>query len=161
MLEAESHPDRDAQFLHINAQVEAFQAQGQPVISVDTKKKELVGASQNAGRDWQPAGVPVFTNVHDFPSMAEGKAIPYGVYDVAANNAWVSVGIDHDTPIFAVNSSRAWWKKMGRAQYPEATQLLVTADAGGSNSYRSRVWRAELEQLANEAKRECQKLCVS
>ncbi len=101
MLEGESHPDRDAQFLHINAQVEAFQAQGQPVISVDTKKKELVGAFQNAGRDWQPAGVPVFTNVHDLPSMAEGKAIPYGVYDVAANNAWVSVGIDHDTPIFA------------------------------------------------------------
>ncbi len=150
MLEEESHPDRDAQFCHINAQVKAFQGRGQPVISVDTKKKELVGAFQNGGREWQPAGAPIFTHVHDFPTMAEGKAIPYGVYDVAADKGWVSVGVDHDTPVFAVNSIRGWWKKMGKAEYPQATELLVTADAGGSNSYRSRVWKAELQRFANE-----------
>ena len=150
MLEGECHPDRDGQFRHINSKVKAFQALGQPVISVDTKKKELIGAFHNRGQEWQPAHVPVFTNVHDFPTMADGKAIPYGVYDVAANKAWVSVGIDHDTPTFAVNSIRSWWKKMGIAEYPDAKELLVTADAGGSNGYRSRVWKAELQKLANE-----------
>lgn len=150
MLEGESHPDRDGQFRHINAEVAAFQARGQPAISVDTKKKELVGEFQNKGREWQPAGVPLYTNTHDFPEMAVGKAIPYGVYDLAANNAWVSVGLDHDTPAFAVNTLRTWWKKMGAKQYPEATELLVTADAGGSNGYRSRVWKAELQRLATE-----------
>ena len=150
VLEGEEHPDRNAQFRHIKAEVEAFQARGQPVISVDTKKKELVGEFENKGREWQPRGAPVFTNTHDFPGMALGKVIPYGVYDVAANKAWVSVGIDHDTPVFAVNSIRAWWKKMGATVYPNATELLVTADAGGSNGYRSRVWKAELQKLATE-----------
>lgn len=149
-LEGESHPDRDAQFQHINAKVEAFAARGQPVISVDTKKKELVGEFNNRGSEWQPAGAPVLTNTYDFPTMAIGKAIPYAVYDVAANNAWVSVGVDHDTPTFAVNTIRAWWKKMGNEAYPDATELLVTADSGGSNSYRSRVWKLELQRLATE-----------
>lgn len=150
MLEGESHPDRDGQFRHINSQVKEFQARGQPVISVDTKKKELVGAFHNRGQEWQPAKVPVFTNVYDFPPMADGKAIPYGVYDVAANKAWVSVGVDHDTPTFAVNSIRSWWKKMGVSEYPDAKELLVTADGGGSNGYRSRVWKTELQKFANE-----------
>lgn len=150
MLEGEAHPDRDAQFRYINAEAAVFQARGQPVISVDTKKKELVGEFQNKGREWQPAKAPLYTNTHDFPEMAIGKAIPYGVYDVGANKAWVSVGLDHDTPTFAVNAIRAWWKKMGAPQYPSATELLVTADAGGSNGYRSRVWKAELQRLATE-----------
>jgi hypothetical protein len=150
MLEGESHPDRDAQFRHINAEVKAFQARSQPVVSVDTKKKELIGAFHNRGREWQPEQVPVFTNVYDFPSMADGKAIPYGVYDVAANKAWVSVGVDHDTPTFAVNTLRSWWKKMGIVEYPDAKELLVTADGGGSNGYRCRVWKAELQKFANE-----------
>lgn len=149
-LEGESHPDRDAQFRHINDAAETFQANGQPVISVDTKKKELVGEFHNRGLEWQPAGAPVLTNSHDFPSMALGKAIPYGVYDVAANNAFVSVGLDHDTPVFAVNSIRAWWSTMGRAAYPKATELLVTADAGGSNGYRARLWKAQLQLLATD-----------
>ena len=149
-LEGESHPDRDAQFHHINEETEAFQARGQPVISVDTKKKELVGEFHNRGREWQPEGAPVLTNTHDFPGMAIGKAIPYGVYDVAANNALVSVGLDHDTPVFAVNSIRAWWRMMGSATYPEATELLVTADAGGSNGYRARLWKAQLQVLATD-----------
>lgn len=149
-LEGEAHPDRNAQFEHINAEAEAFLARGQPVISVDTKKKELVGEFKNGGREWQPAGAPVLALTHDFPDTALGKAIPYGVYDVADNSAWVSVGVDHDTPVFAVNSIRAWWSKMGRARYPEAKELLVTADSGGSNSARSRVWKAELQRLADE-----------
>jgi hypothetical protein len=149
-LEGEQHPDRDAQFQQINAQVEAFQEAGLPVISVDTKKKELVGEFNNPGREWQPAGAPVLTNTHDFPDTAIGKAIPYGVYDLKANNAWVSVGVDHDTPVFAVSTIRAWWKKMGAASYPKATGILITADAGGSNSYRSRVWKAELQRFSNE-----------
>jgi hypothetical protein len=150
MLEGESHPDRDAQFRHINAEVKAFQARSQPVVSVDTKKKELIGAFHNRGQEWQPEQVPVFTNVYDFPSMADRKAIPYGVYDVAANKAWVSVGVDHDTPTFAVNTLRNWWKKMGVIEYPDAKELLVTADGGGSNGYRCRVWKAELQKFANE-----------
>ena len=149
-LEGVDHPDRDAQFRHINAEVQAFQAKGQPVVSVDAKKKELVGAFQNAGREWQPSKVPDVTNVYDFPDMAFGKAIPYGVYDLGANNAFVSVGTDHDTPAFAVSALRSWWQTMGRTAYPEATELLVTADGGGSNSYRSRVWKAELQRLATE-----------
>lgn len=151
MLEGESHPDRDAQFRHISGQVDAFQARNQPVISVDTKKKELVGEFYNKGREWQPAGAPVYTNTHDFPEMAIGKAIPYGVYDISADKAWVSVGTDHDTPAFAVNAIRAWWKSMGLARYPEATELLVTADAGGSNGYRPRAWKSELQRFATEA----------
>jgi Rhodopirellula transposase DDE domain len=149
-LEGEAHPDRDAQFRYINAEAEAFQARGQPVISVDTKKKELVGSFHNRGREWQPAGAPVLTNTHDFPGMATGKAIPYGVYDLATNKALVSVGLDHDTPVFAVNSIRAWWSTMGSAAYPKATELLVTADAGGSNGYRARLWKATLQVLATD-----------
>lgn len=148
-LEGESHPDRNAQFEHINAEVKAFQERGQPVISVDTKKKELVGEFKNGGREWQPKGAPVLALTHDFPDTADGKAIPYGVYDVGTNSAWVSVGRDHDTPVFAVNSIAAWWNKMGKACYPEAKELLVMADSGGSNSAKSRVWKAQLQKLAD------------
>ena len=151
-LEGDSHPDRNAQFEHINAKVKAFQKLGEPVISVDTKKKELVGEFKNAGREWQPEEAPVLSLTHDFPHLGVGKAIPYGIYDLAANKAWVSVGVDHDTPIFAVNTIRTWWTKMGAAQYPSAKELLVTADAGGSNGYRSRVWKAELQRLADDLK---------
>lgn len=150
VYEGEQHIDRDAQFRHINDAVARFLQAGQPVISVDTKKKELVGDFNNRGREWQPIGAPVLTNTYDFPDMALGKAIPYGVYDLANNNAWVSVGMDHDTPLFAVNSIRRWWSSMGRATYWDAKELLVTADAGGSNSARSRVWKAELQKLATE-----------
>jgi len=148
-LEGEEPPDRNAQFEHINAQVQQFQAQGQPVISVDTKKKELVGEFKNGGREWQSSWAPVLSLTHDFPDTAMGKAIAYGVYDVGDNSAWVSVGMDHDTPVFAVNSIATWWRKMGQERYPEAEQLLVTADSGGSNSARSRVWKAELQRLAD------------
>jgi hypothetical protein len=148
-LEGESHPDRNAQFEHINAEVKAFQERGQPVISVDTKKKELVGEFKNGDREWQPKGAPVLALTHDFPNTAEGKAIPYGVYDVGTNSAWVSVGVDHDTPVFAVNSIAAWWSKMGKACYPKAKELLVMADSGGSNSAKSRVWKAQLQKLAD------------
>jgi len=149
-LEGDSHPDRNAQFEHINAKVKRFQKRGEPVISIDTKKKENVGEFKNAGREWQPKGAPVLSLTHDFPTLGIGKAIPYGIYDVAANKGWVSVGVDHDTPIFAVNTIRTWWKTMGAAQYPSATELLLTADAGGSNSYRSRVWKAELQRFADD-----------
>ena len=148
--EGTSHPDRNAQFEHINATAEQFQRRGQPVISVDTKKKELVGNFRNAGGEWQPKGVPEKVLVHDFPSDASGKAIPYGVYDMARNEAWVSVGRDHDTPAFAVASIRLWCKKMGRAAYPNAKNLFITADAGGSNGYRCRTWKLELQKLADE-----------
>jgi hypothetical protein len=148
--EGEQHPDRDGQFRHINATAERFVAAGQPVISVDTKKKELVGEFTNRGREWQPVGAPVLVNVHDFPDTAVGKAIPYGVYDLTNNSGWVSVGVDHDTPLFAVNSIRSWWSTLGRSSYWDAKELLVTADAGGSNSARSRVWKAELQKFANE-----------
>lgn len=149
-LEGDEHPDRDKQFRHINREVKAFQSRGQPVISVDTKKKELVGEFDIGGREWQPKFAPVLTNTHDFPSSAKGKAIPYGVYDVTANKALVSVGVDHDTPVFAVNAVEAWWRTMGSDQYPNATELLVTADAGGSNGYRSRVWKERLQKLATK-----------
>lgn len=148
--EGTSHPDRNAQFEHINATAAGFLQRGQPVISVDTKKKELVGDFKNAGREWQPAGTPEVVRVHDFPGDAVGKAIPYGVYDMARNEAWVSVGRDHDTPAFAVASIRQWWKMMGRQAYPEATALLITADAGGSNGYRSRAWKTELQRLSDD-----------
>lgn len=148
--EGNQHPDRNAQFEHINATVQAFMDEGQPAISVDTKKKELVGNFKNGGAEWQPAGRPETVNVHDFPSMAEGKAIPYGVYDIAQNNASVSVGIDHDTAAFAVSSIEQWWRGMGQEAYPEAGWLLVTADSGGSNSSRGRLWKCELQRLANE-----------
>jgi hypothetical protein len=148
--EGMDHPDRNAQFEHINATVEAFQARNQPVISVDTKKKELVGAFKNGGREWQPKGQPEDVNVHDFPDDALGKAVPYGVFDMTRNEAWVSVGRDHDTPAFAVASIRQWWRTMGKRAYSNATELLITADAGGSNSYRARAWKVELQDLANE-----------
>jgi DDE family transposase len=148
--EGTSHPDRNAQFEHINAAAAAFLQRQQPVISVDTKKKELVGAFKNAGQEWQPTGMPEPVLVHDFPGDAVGKAIPYGVYDMARNEAWVSVGRDHDTPAFAVASIRQWWTMMGRRAYPQADTLLITADAGGSNGYRSRVWKQELQRLADD-----------
>ena len=148
--EGTSHPDRNAQFEHISASAKSFLRRGQPVISVDTKKKELVGNFKNAGREWQPTGTPESVRVHDFPGDAIGKAIPYGVYDMARNEAWVSVGRDHDTPAFAVASIRQWWTMMGRQAYPHATALFITADAGGSNGYRSRAWKTELQRLADD-----------
>jgi hypothetical protein len=144
--EGTAHPDRNAQFNGLAAE---FLAQGQPVISVDTKKKELVGDFKNGGREWQPSGTPEVARVHDFPGDALGKAIPYGVYDMARNEAWVSVGRDHDTPAFAVASIRQWWKMMGRRAYPKAAALSITADAGGSNGYRARAWKTELQRLAD------------
>jgi hypothetical protein len=146
-IEGDQHPDRNAQFEFINARVDDFHARGQPVISVDTKKKELVGEFKNAGSEWQPAGSPVPVRVHDFIDEA-GKVIPYGVYDLGRNQAWVNVGVDHDTPEFAVRSIADWWRHMGRKAYPNATELLITADAGGSNGYRSRLWKTELQQFA-------------
>lgn len=147
--EGASHPDRDAQFAYLNDQVQAFQGQGQPVISVDTKKKELVGDFTNGGREWQPAGYPEEVRVHDFVDRELGKVIPYGVYDVATNRGWVSVGTDHDTPAFAVASVRRWWEQMGQPTYPAATDLLITADGGGSNGSRARLWKVELQRLAD------------
>ena len=151
-VEGTSHPDRNAQFEHINATAGRFLRRKQPVISVDTKKKELVGNFKNGGREWQPKGTPDKALVHDFPDDAIGKAIPYGVYDMARNEAWVSVGRDHDTPAFAVASIRQWWKMMGKPAYPKATALLITADAGGSNGYRARAWKIELQNLADDLK---------
>ena len=148
-LDGASHPDRDAQFKFINERVEQYQERGAPVISVDTKKKELVGNFKNAGREWQPEGRPVPVLTHDFVTDGLGKAIPYGVYDVAQNAAWVSVGVDHDTPQFAVESLARWWQHMGKKTYPEAKELLITADCGGSNSARARLWKAELQRLAD------------
>lgn len=147
--EGADHPDRDAQFEHINAQAQAFHERGQPVISVDTKKKELIGAFKNGGREWQPTGQPERVNVHDFPSQAVGRAIPYGVYDLAQNQGWVSVGTDHDTAEFAVATIRRWWQQMGAPTYPGATELLITADGGGSNSSRSRRWKVALQRFAD------------
>ena len=149
-LEGRRHPDRDAQFRYINEQVKAHQATADPVISVDTKKKELVGDFANAGLEWRPKGQPVATRTHDFLGDSAGKAIPYGVYDVTADAGWVSVGTDHDTAAFAVESIRRWWKGAGSSDYPAARRLLITADAGGSNGYRTRAWKAELAALAVE-----------
>src|SRR5438093_671350 len=147
--EGPPHPDRDAQFRHITAQVRQFQAAGQPVISVDTKKKELVGDFKNAGRTWQPKGQPIRVQIHDFPSMSIGKAVPYGIYDVAQNRGFVNVGTSHDTPDFAVESIRLWWEQEGHARYSGADSLLVLADSGGSNSARSRLWKVRLQALAD------------
>ena len=149
-VEGAQHPDRNAQFEHINAMAESCVDRGVPVISVDTKKKELIGNFKNDGREWQPQGEPDLVDVHDFPSDAIGKAIPYGVYDVAANDGFVSVGIDHDTPVFAVTSIEAWWRKVGSKRYRDARELFITADAGGSNSYRSHVWKHELQRLSDK-----------
>ena len=148
--EGAQHPDRDAQFRYISEQARACQVAGDPVISVDTKKKELVGDFANGGKEYRPQGRPVPVRTHDFIDKDLGKAIPYGVYDVAADAGWVNVGTDHDTAAFAVESIRRWWKAMGQAAYPHARRLLVTADAGGSNSYRTRAWKAELAALALE-----------
>lgn len=148
--EGASHPDRNGQFEHINRTAASFLRRGEPVISVDTKKKELVGNFKNVGREWQPKGCPDEALVHDFPQDSIGKAVPYGVYDMARNEAWVSVGRDHDTPQFAVASIRQWWKAMGRRAYPKARRLFITADAGGSNGYRSRSWKLELQKFAND-----------
>ena len=148
--EGSSHPDRNAQFEYINRQVLAFQKRDQPVISVDTKKKELVGEFKNPGQEWQPKGEPEKVNVHDFPDKKLGKAIPYGVYDLASNEGWVSVGIDHDTAQFAVASIRRWWNEMGSRRFPRASELLITADGGGSNSSRNRLWKKSLQELADE-----------
>ncbi len=147
-IEGRQHPDRDAQFRYINEQARAHQAAGQPVVSVDTKKKELVGQYKNSGREWRPKGRPVPVATHDFPDADLGKAVPYGVYDLAANAGWVNVGTDHDTAAFAAESVRRWWRAAGRAAYPEAGRLLITADAGGSNGYRTRAWKAGLAALA-------------
>ncbi len=148
--EGDSHPDRDAQFAHINTQVAAALTEQQPVISVDTKKKELVGDFRNPGREYRPQGDPEEVRVHDFLIKELGRAVPYGVYDLAANSGWVSVGVDHDTAAFAVNSIRQWWLTVGRGRYPGATRLLITADGGGSNGSRVRLWKRELQTLANE-----------
>jgi hypothetical protein len=149
-IEGKGHPDRDAQFQYINRRTKAFQRQGQPVVSVDTKKKELVGQDRNGGREWQPKGKPESVKVHDFIDKGLGKAIPYGVYDMAADTGWVSVGVDHDTAEFAVETIRRWWNRMGSRVYPQAKKLLITADGGGSNGSRCRLWKVELQRLADE-----------
>jgi DDE family transposase len=148
--EGRQHPDRDAQFTYLNEQVKAHLAEGAPVLSVDTKKKELVGEFKNSGREWEPEGQPVAVNVHDFPDDAVGKAIPYGIYDVAQNSGWVSVGQDHDTASFAVEALRGWWRGEGSSRYGHARRLLISADCGGSNGNRSRLWKTELAQFAAE-----------
>ena len=158
MLEGKQHPDRNAQFEYINRQTKAFQRRGQPVISIDTKKKELVGNFKNGGREWRPQGEPERTTVHDFEDKTLGKIIPYGIYDVHDNSGWVSVGIDHDSTDFAVDSILSWWKQMGRRgtadyggskTYPDAEELLIMADAGGSNGSRLRLWKIGVQRLAN------------
>ena len=148
--EGTQHPDRDAQFTYIARMVKRFQSEGQPVISVDTKKKELIGDYANSGREWHRKGKPEQVRVHDFIDKDLGKVAPYGVYDLAANEGWVSVGIDHDTAQFAVQSIRCWWREMGAQLYPRAERLLITADCGGSNGNRIRLWKVELQKLADE-----------
>jgi len=148
-VEGSSHPDRNAQFEYVNAQTRKFLKHGLPVISVDTKKKELVGNFSNGGREWQPQGEPEKTLIHDFADKELGKVIPYGVYDIGQNRGWVSVGIDHDTAEFAGDSILSWWRHMGCKTYPKATELLIMADAGGSNSSRSRLWKISLQRLAD------------
>jgi transposase len=149
-LEGTEHPDRNAQFEHLNQAVQLQLSLGEPVVSVDTKKKELVGPFKNGGRELRPKGLPEQVRVHDFLIPDLGRVSPYGVYDIAQNEAWVSVGTDHDTAAFAVESIRRWWHSMGEALYPRATRLLITADAGGSNGYRLRLWKLELQKLADE-----------
>jgi len=148
--EGNKHPDRDRQFEHISEQARRFENAGQPVISVDTKKKELVGCYHNGGAEWQRKAAPERVNDHDFPDPAVPKAVPYGIYDVGANQGFVNVGTDHDTPEFAVQSIRTWWQQTGKAMYPNATELMVTADAGGSNGYRVRTWKTNLQLFAME-----------
>ena len=148
--EGKQHPDRNAQFEYIHRQVLAFLRRQQPIVSVDTKKKELVGEFKNGGEEWQPQGEPEKVKVHDFPDKDLGKAVPYGVYDLANNEGWVSVGINHDTAHFAANSVRRWWQEMGAKRFPRASELLITADGGGSNSSRCRLWKVALQGLANE-----------
>jgi hypothetical protein len=150
VIEGNQSPDRDAQFRHINASTSAAMARGQPVISVDTKKKELVGRFKNGGKEWRPAGEPEQVNVHDFADKELGRAAPYGVYDIAADQGWVSVGTDHDTAAFAVQTIRRWWLMMGKPRYPKAKELTITADGGGSNGHRVRLWKLELSRLARE-----------
>ena len=147
--EGSSHPDRDGQFRHINATVKAALDAGEPVISVDTKKKELVGDFKNGGREWRPKGEPELVRTHDFKDKKLGKAIPYGIYDLADDTGWVNVGIDHDTAQFAVASIQSWWEHLGKTRYPNATTLTITADCGGSNGNRTRSWKTELQQLAD------------
>jgi hypothetical protein len=149
-IEGKDHPDRDAQFRHINRRVKASQRRGQPVVSVDTKEKELIGRFRNGGREWRPKRHPEEVKVHDFAEKDLGKAIPYGIYDPTDNTGWVSVGIDHDTAEFAVETLRRWWRRMGSRVYPGATELLITADGGGSNGTRCRLWKLELQGLADE-----------
>ena len=150
VIEGAQHPDRDAQFRYLNDQARDHIGSGDPVISVDTKKKELVGQFKNVGREWLPRGEPERVNVHDFMDKQLGKAIPYGVYDVPADAGWVSVGTDHDTAEFAVATIATWWRKAGSAAYPEASRLLISADGGGSNGYRTRLWKTELARLADD-----------
>lgn len=152
--EGAQHPDRDAQFRHVNKVARRAVDAGEPVISVDTKKKELVGDFHNAGREWRPKGEPELVRVHDFKDQQLGKAIPYGVYDISADQGWVNVGIDHDTAQFAVNSIRSWWEHLGQPRYPNATRLQITADCGGSNGNRTRLWKVELQKLADETELE-------
>ena len=150
--EGTQHIDRDAQFRYINTQAMAFLAANEPVISVDTKKKELVGNFKNNGREWRRQGTPELVNVHDFIDPKLKRAVPYGIYDFANNTGWVSVGTDHDTAAFAVNTIRRWWRTMGRKRHPNAKRLMVTADGGGSNGYRVRLWKVELQKLSDELK---------
>jgi Rhodopirellula transposase DDE domain len=150
VVEGRQHPDRDAQFEYVNAAAVGFLAAGDPVVSVDTKQRELVGDFTNAGREWEPVGEPPEVNVHDFPGDAVGVALPYGGYDMGANTGWVNVGTDHDTASFAVESIRRWWRQVGADAYPSAKRLLVTADGGGSTGARSRLWKAELARFADE-----------
>src|SRR5260370_877651 len=148
--EGQSHPDRDAKFRHINGRVKAQQRRGQPAVSVDTKKKETLGNLKNPGQTWQPKGKPREVDTHDFPDPRKGKAVPYGVYDLGHNEAWVSVGVSSDTAEFAVAAIRCWWKRLGRRRHRQATHLLITADSGGSNSSRSRLWKVELQKLSDD-----------
>jgi hypothetical protein len=148
--EGSNHPDRNAQFEHINDEAISFQTANQPVISVDTKKKELIGNYKNSGSDYRPQGSPYEVKVHDFVDKELGKAIPYGIYDIASNTGWVSVGVDHDTAEFAVNAVRSWYASMGRERYPEANRLMITADGGGSNGSRVKLWKLKLQELADE-----------
>ena len=149
-IEGISHPDRDLQFRHIKETCEAFQKKGNPIISVDCKKKELIGNFKNGGREWQPKGKNTTVNVYDFKNIADGKAVPYGVYDVIKNAGFVNVGVDHDTASFAVESIRRWWTSVGKPLYPQKKELLVTSDGGGSNGVRNRLWKKELQQFSNE-----------
>ena len=146
--EGDSHPDRDAQFRHLNESVRAALAAGEPVISVDTKKKELVGDFKNGGREWRPQGRPEQVRVHDFLIKDLGRAVPYGIYDLASNAGWISVGMSGDTSAFAVQTIRRWWQDIGQARYPRATRLTITADGGGSNGSRVRLWKRELQNVA-------------